>query len=169
MAQPHKLTSSFNNEVLTLTSQKTFKLNKFFQQLWQKIVQLRQITLGILQWFPPDVIKTCLKLSGGSYRSYWQMLQDKMNWLMWSDACTCNNHPRIRSISPTAHHIRDSQNTESKSEREITEKEAEEAISKWSTSAPQTENLLLKWLWASVHAVDGCVCLWSPSVIFKKW
>lgn len=88
---------------------------------------------------------------------------------MQSDVRTCNNHTGIRSVSLTAHHIRDSHKTESKSEWEITEKQAEEAISKWSASAPPTESLFLKWLWASVHAVDGCVCLWSPSVIFRKW
>lgn len=63
---------------------------------------------------------------------------------MQSDACVCNNHTGIRSVSPNAHHIRDSQKTESKSEWEITEKQAEEAISKWSASAPPTENLFLK-------------------------
>lgn len=67
-----------------------------------------------------------------------------MNWLTQSDVRTWNSHSGTRSVSPTAHHIRDSQKTESKSEWEITEKQAEEAISKWSASAPPTENLFLK-------------------------
>lgn len=64
--------------------------------------------------------------------------------LMQSDVRTCNNHMGIRSVSLTAHHIRDSHKTESKSEWEITEKQAEEAISKWNASAPPTESLFLK-------------------------
>lgn len=87
----------------------------------------------------------------------WKLQTHAARWVRAcsEERCTCNDGTGNGSESPADQS--ETPKAESKSEWEIIEKQAEEAISKGSTPAPAKN--LLKWFWASVHAVDGSVCL----------